>query len=106
MDPNSKHYKPSYEGISKPKKGNAQLFERKGKWYFAFTLSFEVQETPKTNKAIGVDRGLRLIAVAADTGNYLTFNGKRIGHIRRRYAYLRRENPASEKHESAKTTRT
>ncbi|MFD0715574.1 RNA-guided endonuclease InsQ/TnpB family protein [Paenibacillus sp. GCM10027626] len=93
MDPNSKHYKPSYKGISKPKKGNAQLFEHKGKWYFAFTLSFQLQESPKTNKAIGVDRGLRLIAVAADadTGRYLTFNGKRIGHIRRRYARLRRE---------------
>jgi putative transposase len=60
--------------------------------YFAFTLSFEMKETQKKEKAIGVDRGLRLLAVAGDaeTGQHLSFNGKHIGHIRRTYSRLRR----------------
>lgn len=93
MDTKSKYYQPSYEGISTPKMGNAQLFEKKGKWYFAFTLSFELKPQDKKEKAIGVDRGLRLIAVAGDaeTRKYLTFNGKHIGHIRRKFSRLRRK---------------
>lgn len=93
MDAESKYYQPSYEGISAPKMGNAQLFEKKGKWYFAFTLSFEWEPQEKREKSIGVDRGLRLIAVAGDTetGKYLTFNGKHMGHIRRIYSRLRRK---------------
>lgn len=93
MDTHSKSYRSSYEEISAPKKGNAQLFEKKGKWYFAFTISFELKEQTKNEKSIGVDRGLRMIAVAGDveTEKYLTFNGKQISHIRRKFARLRRK---------------
>ncbi len=93
MDPHSISYRSSYKGISAPKKGNAQLFEKKGQWYFAFTISFELKEQPRSEKSIGVDRGLRLIAVAGDveTGKYLTFHGQHIGHIRRKFSRLRRK---------------
>ncbi|WP_199614162.1 RNA-guided endonuclease InsQ/TnpB family protein [Paenibacillus alkalitolerans] len=92
MDPQSKYCQSSFEGVSVPKKGNAQLFEKKGKWYFSFAISFETNASSKTSKAIGVDRGLRLIAVAGDaeSGKYMTFNGRQIGHIRRTYSRLRR----------------
>lgn len=93
MDTHSTYFRPSYEGISIPQKGNAQLFEKKGKWYFTFTISFGIKEKEKNERAIGVDRGLRLIAVAGDaeTGNYLTFDGRHIGHIRRKLSRLRRK---------------
>ncbi|MEJ1517687.1 transposase [Bacillus cereus] len=93
MDKESKYYQKSYESISKPKKGNGQLFFKKGQWFFSFVISFEIQKEEKEEKSIGVDRGLRLVAVAGDaeTGKYLTFNGKHIGHIRRKYYKLRRK---------------
>ncbi|WP_161798238.1 RNA-guided endonuclease InsQ/TnpB family protein [Aneurinibacillus tyrosinisolvens] len=91
MDKANRHYQPSYEGISKPKKGNGQLYYKNGKWFFSFSITFEMKQTDKKEKAIGVDRGLRLVAVAGDanSGKYLTFNGRHIGHIRRKFARLR-----------------
>jgi putative transposase len=93
MNRTSEYYQPSYEGISTPKAGNAQLYCKRGKWYFSFSLSFGLKEQVKNEKAVGVDRGLRLIAVVGDpeTKQYLTFNGRHIGHIRRKFARLRRK---------------
>ncbi|MFD1039632.1 RNA-guided endonuclease InsQ/TnpB family protein [Virgibacillus byunsanensis] len=83
------------EGISAPQKGNGQLFQKKEKWYFSFVISFELQNDilEKTEKSIGVDRGLKYIAVAGDkeTGKYVHFSGKHIGHIRRKFSRLRRK---------------
>lgn len=92
MDKESKYYQPSYDDISKPKKGNGQLFCKRGQWYFAFSITFKVKNDGTSSKAIGVDRGLKYIAVAGDkeTGKYLHFAGKRMGHIRRKYSRLRR----------------
>ncbi|MUK89179.1 hypothetical protein GMD78_12425 [Ornithinibacillus sp. L9] len=93
MDKASKYYLPSYENISKPKKGNGQLFFKNGKWYFSFTITFELKnEVSSEEKEVGVDRGLKYIAVAGDkeTGKYIHFSGKHIGHIRRKYSRLRR----------------
>jgi putative transposase len=93
MDKKSNYYQPSFEGIAKPKKGSAKLFYKKGQWYFSFSLTFDIKQTGKEEKFIGVDRGLRLVAVAGDpeTRKYLTFNGKHIGHLRRAYSRLRRK---------------
>lgn len=97
FDKTSKHYKPQYEHISLPKKGNGQLFFKNKKWYFAFSISFEIEKNEKEvlpiDKSIGVDRGLRYIAVAGDksTGKYIHFHGGHIGHIRRKFSRLRRK---------------
>jgi putative transposase len=94
MDKESKYYRKSYENFSKPKKGNAQFFHKKSQWFFAFSLSFDCENEVrnKNEKSIGVDRGLKYIAVAGDsgTGNFLHFQGKQIGHIRRKFSRLRR----------------
>ncbi|WP_338021163.1 transposase [Bacillus piscicola] len=77
------------------KKGNSQLFFKKGKWYVSFAITFDLQNdvSEERKKAIGVDRGLKYIAVAGDkeTGNYIHFSGKQIGHIRRKFSRLRRQ---------------
>jgi IS605 OrfB family transposase len=93
MDKNSPFFQASYVYISKSKKGNGQLFYKKGKWYFSFALSFEIEKKSMGAKSIGVDRGLKYIAVAGDkeTGKYIHFNGKQIGHIRRKFFKLRRK---------------
>lgn len=92
MDKESKFYRKSYGTISKPKKGEGRLFVKKGKWFFSFSLSFELQNEILNSKSIGVDRGLKYIAVAGDkeSGKYIHFDGKHIGHIRRKYSRLRR----------------
>lgn len=93
MDKENKMYHPSYEQIVSCKKGNAQLYERKGTWYFSFSITLSIQEQEISNeKIVGVDRGLRMIAVAGcgETGEHITFNGKHIGHIRRKYHRLRK----------------
>ncbi|PKG21630.1 RNA-guided endonuclease InsQ/TnpB family protein [Niallia nealsonii] len=92
MDKTSRFYQSSYETISQPKKGNAQFFYKKGQWYFSFSLSFEIESQKTGSKSIGVDRGLKYITVAGEkeTGKYLAFNGKQLGHIRLRFSNLRR----------------
>ncbi|WP_047155400.1 RNA-guided endonuclease InsQ/TnpB family protein [Aneurinibacillus tyrosinisolvens] len=91
MDKESKYFQSAFEEISKAKKGSAQLYYKKEHWYFSFSLSFELKEKNKAEKSIGVDRGLRLVAVAGnpETGKYITFNGKQMGHIRRKFSRLR-----------------
>lgn len=92
MDKQSKFYRKSYESISIPKKGEGRLFFKKGQWFFSFSISFEIQNEVLNSKAIGVDRGLKYIAAVGDkeTGKYMTFDGKHIGHIRRKFSRLRR----------------
>ncbi|WP_423407889.1 RNA-guided endonuclease InsQ/TnpB family protein [Heyndrickxia sp. MSNUG] len=92
MDKKSKFFNKSYETISKPRKSNGHLFFKNGKWFFSFVISFVSQNEVLHSKAIGVDRGLKYIAVAGDseTGDYLHFDGKNIGHIRRKFSRLRR----------------
>jgi len=91
MDMSNKTYNLSYQNISSIKKGNGQLYQKRGKWFFAFSITLEIQEQ-QGQKVVGVDRGLRLIAVAGcgSTKQYLTFSGKHLGHIRRKYHKLRR----------------
>jgi hypothetical protein len=72
MDKKSKYYQPSFEGIARPKKGSAQLFYKKGQWYFSFSLTFDIKQTGKEEKSIGVVRGLHLVAVAADPETHRT----------------------------------
>ncbi|XEC95993.1 RNA-guided endonuclease InsQ/TnpB family protein [Paenibacillus tarimensis] len=89
IDTTSKHY---ISGMHSLKKGNAQLFFKNRQWFFACTVSFEVEATVPEGRAVGVDRGLRLIAACGEpqSGSYLTFSGKSIGHIRRKFYRLRR----------------
>ncbi|NNV06953.1 RNA-guided endonuclease TnpB family protein [Geobacillus sp. C56-T2] len=94
-DRTSKHYHPSFERIIEIKKGQGQLYEKKKRWYFAFSVTLIMRETekPVQGKTVGVDRGLKMIAVAGcgQTGEYLIFHGRHLGHIRRNYHRLRRQ---------------
>lgn len=75
MDESSKFCNSSIDPAIKPKKGGGQLFCQKGTWYFSFALTFQLKDFPFGDKA---------------TGAYLSFSGKRIGHIRRKFSRLRR----------------
>ncbi|WP_445612510.1 hypothetical protein [Geobacillus sp. YF-1] len=86
-DRTSKHYHPSFGRVIEIKKGQGQLYEKKKRWYFAFSVTLIIREPekPVQGKTVGVDRGLKMIAVAGcgQTGEYLIFHGRHLGHIRR-----------------------
>ena len=77
------------------KLGNASLFYRQGKWYFAVTIQTKVHQS--TNQQVmGIDIGLRQLAVASvineqnEETNRAFHNGKQAGFIRKKYRSLRR----------------
>ncbi|WJQ10980.1 transposase [Geobacillus stearothermophilus] len=72
------------------KQGAAKLYKKRKKWYLAVAITFEVQQQEET-KVMGVDLGLRYIAVASVGTKSLFFKGNRCAFIRRRYAALRRK---------------
>ncbi|OKO95827.1 Mobile element protein [Geobacillus proteiniphilus] len=71
------------------KQGAAKLYKKKKKWYFAVAITFETKQREETN-VMGVDLGLRYIAVASVGTKSLFFKGNQCAFIRRRYAALRR----------------
>jgi len=77
------------------KLGKASLFYKGNKWFFAVTVSFEVEKT-KNNNTMGIDIGLRQLAVASiKTSEGKEINrkfqsGNHAGFIRKKYNALRR----------------
>ncbi|PJW13965.1 transposase [Geobacillus sp. Manikaran-105] len=72
------------------KQGTATLYKKKKKWYLAIPITFEAKQRKET-KVMGVDLGLRYIAVASVGTKSLFFKGNQCAFIRRRYAALRRK---------------
>lgn len=71
------------------KQGAAKLYEKRGRWYLA--LSVSVETVPCTgDKVAGIDLGLRNLAVANCEGATLFFSGDHAAYIRRRMYSLRR----------------
>ena len=64
------------------KQGAAKLYEKRGRWYLA--LSISVQVTPCVGtKVAGVDPGLMNLAVVNCEGETLFFSGDRAAFVRR-----------------------
>jgi len=72
------------------KQGAAKLYKKRKKWYLAIAITFEVGPRHET-KVMGVDLGLRYIAVASVGTKSLFFKGNQCAFVRRRYAALRRK---------------
>ncbi len=71
------------------KQGAAKLYEQRGRWYLA--LSITVKPAPRAGaKMVGIDLGLRNLAVANCEGETLFFSGDQAAYVRRRMANLRR----------------
>ncbi|VEF49419.1 transposase [Bacillus freudenreichii] len=75
------------------KQGASELYEKRGRWFVAVSLSFKVeQKLPETQqKIMGVDLGLRQLAVASIGTSSLFFRGKEMAFKRRRFASRRRK---------------
>lgn len=70
------------------KQGAAKLYEKRGRWYLA--LSITVQVTPCVGtKVAGIDLGLRNLAVVVCEGENLFFQGDNAAYVRRRFSALR-----------------
>lgn len=78
----------------KVKQGATELYEKRGRWFVAITLSFEVEpkqvdQTP--SKTMGIDIGLRQLAVCSVGTTSIFFPGKELAYRRRRFASRRRK---------------
>ncbi len=76
------------------KQGAAELFEKRGRWFVAIALSFKVekkQADQASSSTMGIDIGLRQLAVATIGTTSIFFSGKKIAYRRRRFASRRRK---------------
>uniref|UniRef100_UPI0004738271 transposase n=1 Tax=Geobacillus thermocatenulatus TaxID=33938 RepID=UPI0004738271 len=71
------------------KQGAAKLYKKRKKWCLAIAITFDVKPRHET-KVMGVDLGLRYIAVASVGTKSWFFKGNQCAFVRRRYAALRR----------------
>jgi IS605 OrfB family transposase len=72
------------------KQGASKLYQKKRKWYVAISLAFEVARANK-EKVMGIDLGLRYIAVASVGTKSLFFKGNQVAFTRRRFSSRRRK---------------
>jgi len=86
------------------KQGTVKLSERRGRWYVAIPLSFEVQKTTNP-KIMGVDLGLRNIAVASVGTKSLFFRGNEMAFRRRRFSSRRRTLGRAKKLQAIRTSK-
>ena len=72
------------------KQGTAKLYKKKNKWFIALPISFDVKPS-QGKKVMGIDLGLRYLAIASVGTKSLFFKGNQCAYIRRRYAAKRRK---------------
>jgi transposase len=70
------------------KQGTAKLYKKKRKWFIVLAITFDVEER-QGEKGLGIDLGLRYLAVASVGTQSLFIKGNRCAYIRRRYAARR-----------------
>ena len=89
------------------KLGKASLFYKRGKWFFAVTITVEDQESQSSN-IMGIDIGLRQLAVTSvktpegQEINRQLYSGKEAGFIRKKYRTTRRSMGRAKKPEAIK----
>jgi putative transposase len=70
--------------------GAAKLYQKKRKWYLALPISWEV-EPMSTDNVMGIDLGLRYLAVASVGTKSRFFKGNTCAFVRRRFVSRRRK---------------
>ena len=82
---------------------SATLSERAGRWFIALQVEEEIADRTATGPAVGVDLGIKSLAVTSDGDTYE--NPKALGHALKRLARLQRELARRQKgsHNRAKT---
>lgn len=76
------------------RQGTAELYEKRGRWFVAITLSFKVEQKPVyqgQHKTMGIDIGLRQLAVASIGTTSIFFCGNEMAYRRRHFASHRRK---------------
>ncbi|WP_206915786.1 RNA-guided endonuclease TnpB family protein [Alicyclobacillus suci] len=72
------------------KQGSAKLVYQHGRWYLLLSVTKEIEIPALSKRVMGIDVGLRFLAVAAVGTKTFFFKGNQAAFIRRRYASLRR----------------
>jgi putative transposase len=72
------------------KQGAAKLYKKKRKWYLAIPITWEVKPQ-ESEKVMGIDLGLRYLAVASVGTKSLFFKGSQVAYQRRRFAARRKK---------------
>lgn len=76
------------------KQGTSELYEKRGRWFVSITLAFEVKQQLAQqghHKTMGIDIGLRNLAVASIGTTSIFFPGNEMAYRRRRFASRRRK---------------
>jgi IS605 OrfB family transposase len=72
------------------KQGAAELYKKKRKWYLAIPITWGVKPQ-ESEKAMGIDLGLRYLAVASIGTKSLFFKGSQVAYQRRRFSARRKK---------------
>lgn len=72
------------------KQGAAKLYQKKCKWYIAIPITWETKQS-RGEKVMGIDLGLRYLAVTSMGTKSLFFKGSAVAYTRRRYSARRRK---------------
>ncbi|MDR6226803.1 transposase [Desmospora profundinema] len=72
------------------KQGAAKLYQKKRKWYIAIPITWETKQS-RGEKVMGIDLGLRYLAVTSMGTKSLFFRGSAVAYTRRRYSARRRK---------------
>jgi putative transposase len=87
------------------KQGAGRLYKKKRKWYMAIPITWNV-ETQANGKTMGVDLGLRYVAVASVGTKSLFFRGSEVAYTRRRYSARRKKLGKAKKLSAIKKTKS
>ena len=85
-----------YQLIFGAKKGKGSLFYKKGKWYFAVSITIEPVDR-SGDKTMGIDIGIRQLAAASimdkdrNEINRTFYSGNEAGFVRKKYRTVRRK---------------
>ncbi|WP_207289600.1 RNA-guided endonuclease InsQ/TnpB family protein [Senegalia massiliensis] len=96
IETKNKRFKEFQENRDNLKLGKMSIYNKKGNWYAALSVTVKDEKTEATN-SMGIDIGLRQLAVISimnEEGKEINrkfFSGNESGYIRRKYKALRRE---------------
>lgn len=91
-----RHRELEYQLIFGAKRGKGSLFYKKGKWYFAVTITIEPIDR-FVDKTMGIDIGIRHLAVASILNKDLKetnrkfYSGNEAGFVRKKFRTVRRK---------------
>ncbi|WP_408006920.1 RNA-guided endonuclease TnpB family protein [Pseudalkalibacillus sp. A8] len=84
--------------------GTGKLYQKKKKWYLAISITWNV-ESSQGKKVMGIDLGLRYLAVASIGTKSFFFKGSKVAYTRRHFSARRRRLGKAKKLQAIKNSK-